>query len=130
MKKLFKQQLIDFFLYLLHKNSWRLDFACEKQVRELIEKSVDTVERVSYKDCSKEEMRQFAKTNLAFLLTHMHIDAITRGMDYIDVTSLQNALNRYTCLWPFKGTEPRTLNHHNLPVRHINAVAQKVSQYN
>jgi hypothetical protein len=129
MKKLFKQQLTDFLLYLIHKNNWRLDFACEKQLRELIERSVDNVERISFKDCAKEEMRQFAKTNLAFLLTHMHINALTRGIDCMDTVSLNSALSKYTCLWPFKGIETPAINHHNLPVRHMNNMSQRVAQF-
>ena len=130
MKKLFKQQLIDFFLYLIHKNNWRLDFACERQLRDLIERSVDNVERISFIDCAKEEMRHFAKTNLTFLLTHMHINAIARGIEYMDTACLHYALSKYTCLWPFKGKDAPAINHHNLPMRLSNNMSQKVVQYN
>jgi len=129
MKKLFKQQLVDFFLYLIHKNSWQLDFACEKQLRELIERSVDNAERISFKDCAREEMRQFAKTNLAFLLTHMHIDSVRRGIESMDRACISNGLSKYACLWPFKGIEASAMNHHNLPIRDVNSISQKVVQY-
>jgi hypothetical protein len=106
MKKIFKQELLEFFLCLVHKNHWTIDVECEQNLRELINKSIDDVDRTSH-DCAKEEMRQFAKTNLSFLITSMHIDAQRRNLNTIDFASLQNALAGYNSLWPFKTAATR-----------------------
>ena len=107
MKKIFKQQLYDYLFHILSKNNWDIDWDCEKELNALIEVSID---RVSHRDAAKEEMRQFAKTNLLQLLAYMHVDAEARGLMYLDANSIHNTFQKINALWPFKGMELRANN--------------------
>ena len=104
MKKKFKQQLWDYLYTVISNNNWELDWACENELNLLFERSV---EKVSHDDCSKDEMCQFAKTNLVHLLAYMWLDAKNRGRFYLDGESISNALSNFSVLWPFKETQGR-----------------------
>jgi hypothetical protein len=99
MKRIFKQQLYDYLFQTIDKNKWEVDYGCEKELNALIGDSIDNL---SHHDCAKEEMRQFAKTNLLHLLAYMHLDAKGRGLYYIDSIAVNNALSNFNSLWPFK----------------------------
>jgi hypothetical protein len=116
MKKIFINQLLDYLRKTILKNDWKIDAGCENALIELIERSVEKVCKVSYEDCAKEEMHQFAKTNFSSLLAYMHINAQKRGTDCLDATSVYNALRNFNCLWPFKGKEVNAITRYREPV--------------
>jgi hypothetical protein len=109
-KKIFIKQLLDFLSCTINKNNWDIEVAGEQTLKELIERSVDKVYHSSFEDCSREEMQQFAKTNLSSLLAYMHIDCLKRNVPRLDSASVYNALRNFTCLWPFKGKEVNSAN--------------------
>jgi hypothetical protein len=100
MKRMFKQELYDCLFTIINNNNWHMEWECEKQLNQLIELSID---RLSHRDCEREELRNFAKTNLSCLLTYMYIDCRSRHVGYLDVDALTNALSSFDKLWPFKG---------------------------
>jgi Golgi nucleoside diphosphatase len=115
MKKIFIQQLSDFLSNVINKNHWETEPDFITSAEELIERSVDKVYNASFEDCTKEEMKQFAKTNLSCLLAYMHIDCQKRGLHSLDSTSIYNALKNFNCLWPFKGKEVTSIKTYSSP---------------
>jgi hypothetical protein len=97
---MFKQELYDCLFTIIDNNNWQMEWLCEKQLNQLIELSID---RLSHRDCEKEELRNFGKTNLSCLLSSMYIDCRARGIGYLDVDALTNTLSSFEKLWPFKG---------------------------
>jgi hypothetical protein len=111
MKKIFQEQLFDYLFQIISKRNWQMDWSCEKELNQLIRTSI---EQMDYNDCAKEEMRQFAKTNLLILLKVMRLDAKKRGLWYLDDLSVANALSNLKLLWPYKTSDEifRTSNYY------------------
>jgi hypothetical protein len=113
MKNIFIQQLLDYLSGTINKNHWETEAGFINSAKELIERSVERVYNISFEDCTKDEMKQFAKTNLSSLLAYMHLDCQKRSVLRLDSTSIYNALKNFTCLWPFKGKEVTSLKNYS-----------------